>query len=111
MTAVDQIAYKGISLKYSKYILVGQLCVAKAYRGQGIVTRLYNHFRESYSCSYDYCITDISIQNPRSLRAHIKAGFQIIDTFNYAGDGWHIVLCDWTFSLPNDADDCIPAIG
>jgi L-amino acid N-acyltransferase YncA len=40
-------------------------------------------------------ITDVAQANTRSLNAHKKSGFQVIDTLVYAGIGWDIVLWDW----------------
>ncbi len=93
---IDGIIYNDHSLKYSHYIVVGQLCVAKDYRGLGLVRQMYNHFRSSLSREYDYCLTDVASDNPRSLKAHIKSGFCVVDTLQYGGVSWDIVLWDWT---------------
>ena len=68
---------------------------AKPFRGQGLVPKMYNLFKESLINQYDYCVTDISEANPRSIRAHEKCGFKIIDTLEYEGVKWHIVIWDW----------------
>lgn len=87
--------YQGEKLGESKVVIVGQLCVAKPYRGQGLVPKMYDYFKECLINQYNYCITDISEANPRSMRAHEKCGFNIIDTLEYEGVKWHIVLWDW----------------
>ena len=61
-------------------MVVGQLCVAKNYRGLGLVQQMYQHFKKSLSGEYDYCITDVAENNPRSLKVHLKTGFQVINT-------------------------------
>ena len=76
-------------------MVVGQLCVAKPYRGLGLVQKLYGHFRDCYADQFEYLITDVAQANTRSLKAHLKTGFQIIDTLTYGGIGWDIVLWDW----------------
>ena len=96
---IDKALYQEQHVKNSKYVVVGQLCVAKKYRGQGLVQNMYEHFRECLSSDYKYCITDIAHANARSLAAHIRTGFQIIDTSSYGGVEWHIVLWDWNKSL------------
>lgn len=78
-----------------KYVIVGQLCVEKSYRGKGIVPLMYNFFRDELSGEFDCCVTDVNERNPRSLKAHIKSGFEIIETKQYDGCQWHIVLWDW----------------
>ena len=92
---IDKIEYKGQLLKKSNYVVVGQLCVAKNYRGVGLVQQMYQHFKTSLSEKYNYCLTDIAENNPRSLKAHLKTGFQVVDTLHYGGIQWDIVLWDW----------------
>jgi ribosomal protein S18 acetylase RimI-like enzyme len=74
---------------------VAQLCVSKEYRGQDLVQKLYGSFRDHYADQYTYCVTDVAQANHRSLKAHKKRGFQVIDTLDYGGIGWDIVLWDW----------------
>jgi ribosomal protein S18 acetylase RimI-like enzyme len=93
--AIDKIEYNNQALKNSKYVVVGQLCVARNYRGLGLVHQMYQQFKTSLSNEFDYCITDVARENPRSLKAHEKIGFQVIDTLEYGGLGWHIILWDW----------------
>lgn len=93
---IDSKTYNGVLLKDANYVVVGQLCVAKEYRGLGLVQKMYNHFRERLSGEFDYLITDVDERNPRSIKAHVKTGFQIIDTLRYGGSNWNIVLWDWT---------------
>jgi ribosomal protein S18 acetylase RimI-like enzyme len=94
--AIDKIQYDGALLKDTKYVLCGQLCVAKGYRGQGIVQKMYDFYREELQSEYSYCITDVASTNPRSLKAHIKSGFQVIDSTSYNGVTFDIILWDWT---------------
>lgn len=92
---IDTKTYKGQLLKEVNYVVVGQLCVGEGYRGQGLVKRLYDHFRDCLAAEYEYLITDVAQANVRSLNAHKKSGFQVIDTLVYGGIGWDIVLWDW----------------
>lgn len=89
---IDKLNYKGIPLKGSKYVVVGQLCVGKGYRGQGLVQRMYEFYRENLKHQYDYIITDVVQTNERSIKAHLKTGFKVIDTLEYEGMKWDIVL-------------------
>ncbi len=75
--------------------VVGQLCVAKEYRGQDLVQKLYGHFRDCLSKEFTYLVTDIAQANTRSLKAHQKRGFQVINELMYGGFKWDIVLWDW----------------
>jgi ribosomal protein S18 acetylase RimI-like enzyme len=96
---IDKITYRGSILKNARYVVVGQLCVAKNYRGLGLVHQMYQHFKKSLSGEYDCCITDVAENNPRSLKVHLKTGFQVIARFGYAGSNWDIVLWDWKSEL------------
>jgi GNAT superfamily N-acetyltransferase len=93
--ALVDMNYQGKKLGGAKVVLVGQLCVAKPFRGKGLVPKMYNFFKECLITQYDYCVTDISEANPRSIRAHEKCGFKIIDTLEYEGVKWYIVMWDW----------------
>ena len=96
---IDQITYRGLLLKKVNYVVVGQLCVAKNYRGLGLVQQMYQHFKHSLSATYDCCITDVAENNPRSLKVHLKTGFSVIQRFTYGGSNWDIVLWDWKSEL------------
>jgi L-amino acid N-acyltransferase YncA len=75
---------------------MGQLCVARSHRRTGLVKRMYEHFRHALAGQFDYLITDIARDNPGSLSAHLKSGFQVISTLRYAGVEWDLVLWDWS---------------
>ena len=92
---IDTKYYNGKSLKEVNYVVVGQLCVALGYRGQGLVKLMYDYYRDCYASTYEYLITDVAQANTRSLNAHKKSGFIVIDTLEYGGIGWDIVLWDW----------------
>jgi ribosomal protein S18 acetylase RimI-like enzyme len=94
--AIDQTQWQGKLLQESKYVVVGQLCVSKFYRGMGLVNRMYDYYKECLSGEFDYCLTDIVQNNQRSLKAHRKAGFQVVNTLDYGGSMWDIVLWQWT---------------
>lgn len=92
---IDKTLFEAKLLKGSKYVVVGQLCVAKDFRGQGLVQQLYGHFRSCLEDQFDFCITDVAQANARSLKAHKNTGYQVIDTLSYGGIAWDIVLWDW----------------
>lgn len=93
---IDDLSFRHRKLGDANYVVVGQLCVAKQYRGKGLVQRMYQHFRESLQPHYEYCITDIARANPRSLNAHLKTGFQVIHSIQFEGLEWNVVLWDWS---------------
>ena len=93
--SIDRTVFQTKDLSKSNYVVVGQLCVGKGFRGIGLVDSLYKYFKDCYAQEFEYCITDVAQENQRSLKAHQKCGFQVIDTLTYGGFGWDIVLWDW----------------
>lgn len=92
---VLNLVYKGLPLAQQRVYYCGQICVAEAYRGQGLVDMLYAFHRQHFSARFDRLITEISTANPRSLKAHEKAGFRVIASHHDEMDQWNIVLLDW----------------
>jgi ribosomal protein S18 acetylase RimI-like enzyme len=92
---INKLTFDNHPLKDANYTVVGQLCVDSDYGRRGIAQGLYKKYQESYSDSFDYCITDVDCNNPRSLRTHLRAGFQIIHKIEYGNAEWDIVLWDW----------------
>jgi ribosomal protein S18 acetylase RimI-like enzyme len=98
---IERCKYDGKAV--TNYAIVAQLCVSKDYRGQNLVQKLYGAFRDHYANRYMYCVTDVAQANHRSLKAHQKRGFQVIDTLAYGGIGWNIVLWDWNKKAAQDS--------
>lgn len=79
-----------------KYIVVGQVCVDKNYRGMGVLDKCYTAYRNHFRDKYDFAITEIATKNLRSINAHIRIGFTEI--FNYTApdnEEWSIVAWQW----------------
>lgn len=93
---IDLLHFNGEPLRQTNYVVVGQLCVAKAFRGIGLVRRLYGQFRHSMQTRFRYAITDVARDNRRSLEAHRRTGFQTIHSITFEGLQWEVVLWDWT---------------
>ncbi len=89
---VKTINYDGKPLDSLKYIVCGQLCISKGHRGKELVKDMYDYMIEKYRDRYDYLVTDVSQSNARSLRAHLRYGFEVIATLPYASDVWYIIL-------------------
>ena len=93
---IDALTFKGCQLKNVRYLMMGQVCVAKGYRGKGLAQKMYQFYKDCLQNDFDYLITDVSSLNTRSLIAHEKAGFQIIHSINHNGTEWKVILWDWT---------------
>ncbi|CAF1393926.1 unnamed protein product [Didymodactylos carnosus] len=92
---LDKLIYKGKPLCQYSYYVMGQICIAKEYRGKGIFELLYNKHRELLSKQYEFLITEIPTINKRSIRAHEKVGFKTIHTYNDGKNEWNAVIWDW----------------
>lgn len=91
---IESISYKNKKIEPSQYYVMGQVCIAKAYRGQGLFARLYQKHKEQFKQKYDYCITEVSSKNKRSIRAHEKVGFKNLHSFSDETDDWNIIILD-----------------
>lgn len=92
----DRLEYRGKPLKEHRFYVMGQICIDKAHRGKGLFELLYQKHRELYQQRFDFIITEVAVRNQRSLRAHERAGFQILHTYRDATDEWAVVLWDWS---------------
>lgn len=92
----DTLSYAGRPISDYSYLLVGQACVDKNYRGQGVFDACYHAYREHYQEKYAFAITEIAAHNLRSRQAHRRVGFKEIHTYGEPGKpAWVVVLWDW----------------
>jgi predicted GNAT superfamily acetyltransferase len=95
---LSRIKYKGQLMDQLSFCLVGQLCVAQSHTGQGLVQRMYNAYKDQHSTQFDYLVTDVDAQNVRSLKAHLKTGFEVVGSLAHEGSRWEVILWDWNKS-------------
>jgi hypothetical protein len=86
--------YKGRPLADYRFVVGGQVCVDRCFRGQGLLQKLYCEIRRALAPGYDLCVTEIAIRNQVSIRAHEKLGFQAIATYTDSNEEWVIVVWD-----------------
>lgn len=91
----DRLIFGEKRLSAYDYMVIGQICVDKSYRGQGIFNKMYELYRSTFSRRYDFAITEIALSNLRSLKAHQRVGFSTIHEFEDMTQKWAIVLLDW----------------
>lgn len=78
-----------------KYLIMGQVCIDKAYRKQGIFKKLYFHFKAELEPDFDAVITEVSSKNKRSSDAHKAIGFQVLDEHTENGEDWELIIWKW----------------
>lgn len=86
---LERLAAPGGPIEGRRYYIMGQVCVDREHRGQGLVARLYDEHRRRHAGMFDLMITEIDRTNTRSLRAHLSAGCCVL--LDYTGDDGH----DW----------------
>ncbi|MBW1298217.1 GNAT family N-acetyltransferase [Aquimarina litoralis] len=80
----------------TNYIVMGQVCIDKEYRKQGIFKGLYQKMKSSLQQEYALLITEVASNNHRSLQAHYAVGFTDLLVYQSDTVEWHIVSWDWT---------------
>lgn len=92
----DTILFNGKKVSDYKYIVVGQVCVDKNYRGKDILDHCYAFYKQHFRQRYDFAITGIATHNTRSIQAHKRIGFSQVSTYMAPdGEEWSVVLWPW----------------
>jgi len=78
--------------KMENYIVMGQICIAKAFRGQGIFRQLYQTMQQAVQPDFERIITEVDTKNTRSLRAHYAIGFEELKTYRYGDQNWKLIV-------------------
>ncbi|MDZ4747220.1 MAG: GNAT family N-acetyltransferase [Saprospiraceae bacterium] len=92
----DIIMYAGKPVRSYNYLIIGQACIDKNYRGKGVFKKIYAAYIDRFKNKYDFAISEIATRNKRSMNAHSRIGF--IPVHQYTGpDGveWTVVILDW----------------
>ena len=76
------------------YIAMGQICIDKAFRKQGLFKGLYNAMKEHVKHDFNAIITEVDENNIRSLNAHYAVGFKTIHTYRSNNQDWHVISWD-----------------
>jgi hypothetical protein len=77
------------------YYIMGQICIDKQYRGLGLFDALYAAHEEHLSGRYRSCITEVAMRNRRSMSAHLRVGFAVIERYRDATDEWALIEWRW----------------
>ena len=79
----------------ANYIVMGQVCIAKNYRKQGVFKGLYNHMKIFLESQFDMVITEVDEANTRSMQAHEAVGFTSLKKFSSGGQDWNLIVWRW----------------
>ena len=83
-------------LPNSKYLVMGQICVDKPYRGRGIFSGMYRYYRDQLNKNYECLVTEVADENQRSLQAHLYIGFEILHTRVEDKVKWITLVWNWS---------------
>jgi predicted GNAT family N-acyltransferase len=79
------------SKPFKSFIIMGQVCVDKDYRKQGVFRELYNKMKETTSTEFEAIITEVDATNQRSLKAHYAIGFKTLSKYKGDGRDWELI--------------------
>ena len=92
---LKSLKWKGLLISELDAAIIGQVCVAKGFRKQGLLQAMYTAMREQLKSSFQLLITEIDGDNMPSLRAHRSFGFEEIVRYKEQnGRVWVIVGVD-----------------
>lgn len=77
------------------YLAMGQICISKEYRKQGIFRGMYDFYKEELQNEFDCLLTEVATNNERSLSAHLNMGFEVLKTQVSNGVSWELIKWDW----------------
>ncbi|MCC1485291.1 GNAT family N-acetyltransferase [Winogradskyella immobilis] len=78
-----------------KYLIMGQICIDKTFRKQGLFKKLYTHFKIELESDFDAVITEVNTKNTRSSKAHKSVGFEVLDEHTENGEDWELIIWKW----------------
>lgn len=80
--------------KNTDYCVMGQVCISKDYRRQGVFKGLYEAMRNFIAPDFSKIITEVDIKNKRSLRAHHKIGFRELKRYVDGDKEWALIILE-----------------
>ena len=87
---LENVTYLGRQLTTENSYQYGPVCIDMAYRGQGVLQRLFAHSARQMGRRYPILITFINHLNPRSFTAHTKkVGLDVIKDFSFNGNNYY----------------------
>jgi predicted GNAT superfamily acetyltransferase len=73
------------------YIVMGQICIDKQFRKQGVFRGLYHFMKQEMSFQYEMIITEVDNANTRSMNAHFAIGFKALYSYRSNHQDWKIL--------------------
>lgn len=80
--------------KGKQFIVMGQICVTKTYRGKGVFRGLYTNMKAYTQGTFDSIITEVDVKNSRSMNAHTAIGFKELSRHASDGKIWSLIVLE-----------------
>ncbi|MEP5340062.1 MAG: GNAT family N-acetyltransferase [Algibacter sp.] len=80
----------------TSYIVMGQICIDKSYRKQGLFRGLYQYMQKELNTTFNLLITEVDVKNTRSLNAHQAVGFEVLKKYTSNNQEWTLLSWDWS---------------
>jgi GNAT superfamily N-acetyltransferase len=90
----ERCEYRGKPLSAYHFMVGGQVCVDRDFRGQGLLSRLYHETKDRLPTGYELCVTEVAARNNAGLGAHQKMGFEVVSTYHDGKELWKVVVWD-----------------
>ena len=85
-------SFKNIEITTTNSFQYGPICIHKNYRGQGIITELFDYMRIQMMEKYPLSLTFINKTNIPSYKAHTqKLAWEVIDEFQYNNNIYYVL--------------------
>lgn len=81
---------------HKSYLVMGQICIDKSFRKQGIFRGLYNFMKQQLQTHFDMIITEVDEDNTRSMNAHYAIGFEQLHSYHFNQQKWNLISWDWS---------------
>ncbi len=96
----DQLSFNNKKITTENSFQYGPICIAKSYRGQGVINLIFEEMRLEFVEKYPISITFINKVNTISEKAHTKKlGWKIIDEFQFNNNTYIGLAFDMTKSV------------
>lgn len=97
LSIFDDKLYNGRPIMSYNVYFLGQTCIDINYRGQGLLRKLYEFHKDNFESVYDFALSSIARDNPKSMAVHTKLGFRTLFAFGEGDQIWDAVI--WDFNL------------
>lgn len=92
---LPKLNFRGRQLNNTNSYQYGPVCIAREFRGDGLLQHLFECSRQEMMTRYPFLVTFINKKNPRSYAAHTrKIGLEVIHEFNYNGGEFYELAYD-----------------